>query len=322
MNVDRDKVKVIYKDDATNTVTSGYDEIISNQHCLIKDNDVEITLMYREINRVFSSGKFFYKCDKSEKIIQYHPSGDEFSLCIDGSKCAKRCICYNCLASCGSEQKWVGENGDDTNLGCSNVCNEVGSNIEQNQTFKEMINDMFNIIVQHSGYDNFDIIYDGAYGYSNYENIKGKLLLDTELTGEERQILHNAIQKTRYYFNSCIDKMGNSTSFVSDFNKFDTYYKFYLISFYGKELKDPPNTYPGAGGCYIATAVYGDYNAPEVKILRRFRDEVLFKFMAGRLFIKLYYALSPPVADWLKNAKTTNVIVRRALDSLVMFLNR
>lgn len=47
------------------------------------------------------------------------------------------------------------------------------------------------------------------------------------------------------------------------------------------------------GGCYIATCVYGSYDCPEVRTLRRFRDGVLKKSLPGRLFIRVYYALSP-----------------------------
>ena len=46
-------------------------------------------------------------------------------------------------------------------------------------------------------------------------------------------------------------------------------------------------------GCYIATCVYGSYDCPEVWALRRFRDETLENNRAGRLFISLYYAISP-----------------------------
>jgi len=48
-----------------------------------------------------------------------------------------------------------------------------------------------------------------------------------------------------------------------------------------------------SGGCYIATAVYGSYNCPEVWTLRRYRDYRLAKTWYGRLFIRTYYTLSP-----------------------------
>ena len=67
-------------------------------------------------------------------------------------------------------------------------------------------------------------------------------------------------------------------------------------------------------GCYIATAVYGYYDAPEVLILRKYRDEVLQQTILGRAFIKTYYFLSPPIANWLKDAKRINTIVKNLLD--------
>lgn len=47
------------------------------------------------------------------------------------------------------------------------------------------------------------------------------------------------------------------------------------------------------GKCFIATAVYGDTNAPEVRLLRRFRDEFLLPFLPGRLLVSTYYLVSP-----------------------------
>lgn len=73
-------------------------------------------------------------------------------------------------------------------------------------------------------------------------------------------------------------------------------------------------------GCYIATAVYGSYDAPEVRVLRRFRDETLRQTKWGRLFIRVYYRLSPPVAEKLRNAKTLNGMVRKGLDRWVRHL--
>jgi ribosomal protein L7/L12/DNA-directed RNA polymerase subunit RPC12/RpoP len=73
--------------------------------------------------------------------------------------------------------------------------------------------------------------------------------------------------------------------------------------------------------CYIATAVYGSYDAPQVVVLRRFRDEVLSKSLFGRAFIRTYYAMSPPVARRLENAGRMNRIVRRILDTVVRRLS-
>ena len=44
-----------------------------------------------------------------------------------------------------------------------------------------------------------------------------------------------------------------------------------------------------SSGCYIATMAYGNYDHPQVMILRQFRDEVLSKSQFGKWFIKTYY---------------------------------
>lgn len=80
----------------------------------------------------------------------------------------------------------------------------------------------------------------------------------------------------------------------------------------------PPQA--SAGGCYIATAVYQDYNAPEVVVLRNFRDATLLKTFWGRLFVKVYYHFSPPIADWLKDADALNRYVKKWLDKFVSLL--
>lgn len=54
------------------------------------------------------------------------------------------------------------------------------------------------------------------------------------------------------------------------------------------------------GYCFVATAAYGDYDHPYVKVLRRFRDETLAPTAWGRDTIAWYYAHSPPWADFLR----------------------
>lgn len=56
-------------------------------------------------------------------------------------------------------------------------------------------------------------------------------------------------------------------------------------------------------GCYIATSVYGSYDCPEVWVLRRYRDNTLGSTWYGRLFIRLYYAISPTLVKWFGKTK-------------------
>jgi uncharacterized protein DUF4157 len=62
--------------------------------------------------------------------------------------------------------------------------------------------------------------------------------------------------------------------------------------------------------CFIATTCYGSPLAPEVVLLRGFRDRVLAKHVAGRIFIGGYYAVSPEIAHLLERHETARVLVR------------
>ena len=70
-------------------------------------------------------------------------------------------------------------------------------------------------------------------------------------------------------------------------------------------------------GCYIATAVYGSYDCPEVWTLRRFRDYRLKRTAPGRAFVRCYYAVSPALVKRFGNAEWLKQLVRHPLDSLV-----
>jgi hypothetical protein len=72
--------------------------------------------------------------------------------------------------------------------------------------------------------------------------------------------------------------------------------------------------------CYIATMTYGDYDHPQVIILRRFRDEVLDKSAFGKWFIKTYYHYSPRLVERLKNQRTVNSIIRKALNQFIKLI--
>ena len=71
------------------------------------------------------------------------------------------------------------------------------------------------------------------------------------------------------------------------------------------------------GGCYIATAVYGSYDCPEVWTLRRYRDHKLARSLAGRTFIRAYYAISPTLVKWFSDAQWFKTLGRLLLDDKV-----
>lgn len=64
------------------------------------------------------------------------------------------------------------------------------------------------------------------------------------------------------------------------------------------------------GSCFIATAAYGSQMEPHVKILRDFRDRFLLGNTAGKIFFRLYYTYSPPMADFIKKHDRLKAMVR------------
>lgn len=72
-----------------------------------------------------------------------------------------------------------------------------------------------------------------------------------------------------------------------------------------------------SNGCYIATYVYGSYDCPNVWVLRRFRDNKLYKSFLGRLFIRLYYFVSPKLIKYFGEKRRFHMLCRKALDPIV-----
>lgn len=87
------------------------------------------------------------------------------------------------------------------------------------------------------------------------------------------------------------------------------------------DLSSTNNDNKNSDGCYIATAVYGSYNCPQVWTLRRYRDNSLAKTWYGRAFIKLYYAVSPMLVKLFGNSGWFINLFKPKLDNMVHKLN-
>lgn len=75
-----------------------------------------------------------------------------------------------------------------------------------------------------------------------------------------------------------------------------------------------------SSGCYIATMAYGNYDHPQVMILRQFRDEVLDKSVLGKWFIQTYYLYSPKLVENLKTKRRINAIIRKTLNQFIKLI--
>ncbi len=81
--------------------------------------------------------------------------------------------------------------------------------------------------------------------------------------------------------------------------------------------------YAGSGGkeqggfCFVATELYGSYDHPDVRTLRRFRDEVLARSAAGRAFIAWYYRHGRTLAQMTRHWVTLRALAWVGVRGLV-----
>ena len=65
--------------------------------------------------------------------------------------------------------------------------------------------------------------------------------------------------------------------------------------------------------CFIATAAYGTPLHEDINVLRDFRDEYLMTSAVGRVFVKVYYTTSPPIADVISKHEWLRAVVREGI---------
>lgn len=217
------------------------------------------------------------------------------------------------------------------------VCFQILSDLDQSKGYSgavaEIFNYRMNIRMNLSSYS-FDSIFSdyseslkyNAENYKYYTNTTENL---PDISEQEKRAVFIKIEKTRIKTYSAmiayclkVGRMENARNILKQFSTYISTCR-YIPESEKREYRELVNsTLREMGvskneGCYIATAVYGDYDAPQVMVLREFRDTVLKKSLPGRVFIKIYYKCSPPIAKQLKYAVRINQMVRVILDRFV-----
>jgi uncharacterized repeat protein (TIGR01451 family) len=73
----------------------------------------------------------------------------------------------------------------------------------------------------------------------------------------------------------------------------------------------------GDSGCFIATAAFGSPLAPQVQVLRAFRDHYLLPNTPGRWLVQHYETVSPSLADAIRDRAALRGLVRVGLTPVV-----
>jgi uncharacterized protein YkwD len=90
----------------------------------------------------------------------------------------------------------------------------------------------------------------------------------------------------------------------------------------GRGDPDRDDDEDSGGGCFVATAAYGDRLHPDVVDLRRFRDEILVDHAAGRSFIRIYQLIGQRLARLVKPHRASGRAARAMLAPLARAARR
>lgn len=131
---------------------------------------------------------------------------------------------------------------------------------------------------------------EGVKIYYEYQNLSRRMGVRSELPGKDRIML--AICNIKKYEPS------------------------YIAPTFTSNTTNTQSSNSG-GGCYVATAVYGSYECPEVWTLRRYCDYTLAETCHGRAFIKTYYAISPTLVKWFGHTDWFKNMWKGKLDRMV-----
>ncbi len=105
--------------------------------------------------------------------------------------------------------------------------------------------------------------------------------------------------------------------YLNKINKYDPDYVQKCYNIIREQQQKAASANTKKSGCYVATAVYGSYDCPEVWTLRRYRDNTLASTYYGRAFIHTYYAISPTLVKWFGSSDWFKNMWKPKLDKMV-----
>lgn len=127
--------------------------------------------------------------------------------------------------------------------------------------------------------------------------------------------ISNLINGSRYYFRFAnVDAAGNVSYFSADQSVAASAY---LTCANHSAVPGDVSGLLDGKECFIATAAYGSSTAPQLYILREFRDRFLKTNSLGRWFVKQYYNYSPKWAKKIRKQESAKAAVRATLSPII-----
>jgi len=153
----------------------------------------------------------------------------------------------------------------------------------------------------------------GVTGYRvHYGTVPGSYTSHVDMGNVNSCVVSGLLDGVTYYFAAtAYDDDSNESDYSTAVN--------YTVPQAPAPVPEPTTAAPasGDGGCFIATAAFGSYHAPEVVLLQKFRDRILLASEPGRLFVELYYRVSPPIAAFISRDDSLRRATRLSLKPLI-----
>ncbi len=147
------------------------------------------------------------------------------------------------------------------------------------------------------GSDNIDYFHNYVFARIYSNELKSKISILYYNSQRSFKIIYPPLNETVEVFGKFNIKEG--TFFATD------------IKYNGKSIFSK--------GCFIASEVYG-FDSEEVKFLKKWRDDFLDKRAIGRIFINVYYLLSPNILKLIQNRECIKKIFKMLLNGLIKIL--